>query len=124
MAVEASIPIKIRATRTHKNFIGLKKRVESNSARAAYNFVRSVVRIARIRVPVRTGYLKSQIKWEKLHAGSYMVFVDGSTVTNTGAYYGVYVEYGTRHMAAQPFFRPAIEQAKREWKAEMKAVFK
>jgi HK97 gp10 family phage protein len=42
----------------------------------------------------------------------------------TGAYYAVYVEYGTRYMRAQPFFRPAIELAKAQFRAEMKAVFK
>jgi HK97 gp10 family phage protein len=40
-----------------------------------------------------------------------------------GAHYGAYVEYGTRYMAAQPYFRPAVEEAKRQFIADMRQVF-
>jgi HK97 gp10 family phage protein len=40
-----------------------------------------------------------------------------------GEFYGADVEYGTRHMAAQPYLRPAIEEQKRIFKAKMAKVF-
>lgn len=116
--------VSIRTARQHRNFNQLKKRVSSNAHRAGYNFARGVVKEARLRVAVDTGYLKSQIKWERVKPGTFDVFVDGDIKLNTGAFYGVYIEYGTRNMAAQPFFRPAIEVTKLQWSAEMKAVFK
>lgn len=120
----ATASITIRTSRKHNNFVMLKKRIRSNAHRAAYNFARGVVKDAKVLAPKRTGYMASQVKWVKLAPGVFDVFVDGDVNQQTGAYYSVYVEHGTRHMAAQPFFRPAIEGRKRIYKAEMKAVFR
>lgn len=51
-------------------------------------------------VPVRTGHLKSTIT--KAGGGSHWI------VTAT-ALYAIFIEFGTRFMAAQPFLRPAAE---------------
>lgn len=51
-------------------------------------------------VPVRTGFLRSTI--QKAGGGSHWI------VTATAAY-AIFVEFGTRFMAAQPFLRPAAE---------------
>jgi HK97 gp10 family phage protein len=39
-----------------------------------------------------------------------------------GANYGVYVELGTRHMAAQPYFYPAVEEAKASFQEALNAI--
>jgi HK97 gp10 family phage protein len=54
--------------------------------------------IARILVPVRTGYLRSKIEATR-------------TLLKAEAHYASYVERGTEKMAAQPFIEPAIYQA-------------
>lgn len=64
---------------------------------------------------VRTGNLKRSIKKRRTGPKKWKVSV--------GAPYGVYVEYGTRYMIAQPFFRPAIKVANREFKENMKKVY-
>ena len=43
---------------------------------------------------------------------------DMSGVVGVAANYGVYVNYGTRHMAANPFFDMATEQAGAEFEAK------
>lgn len=58
-------------------------------------------------VPVRTGYLRSTI-FHRLQ-GLQMEF-------GAGAPYALYVEFGTRRMAAQPFLRPSFEMHKGDLK--------
>lgn len=113
-----------KVSHVSKHHVDMARRIDGNAARASYNFARGVVREAKIRVPKRTGYLASQIKWRRDSFGKFTVYVDGSVQMNTGAFYAVYVEYGTRHMAAQPYFRPAVEMMKAEWRREMRAVFR
>lgn len=50
--------------------------------------------------PVRTGYLK----------GSHVSYPTGqySAAMKVNAFYGLYVNFGTRNMAAQPFFSMSI----------------
>lgn len=55
---------------------------------------------ARQLVPVRTGFLKRSIR--RVREG-------GKYILRALAHYALYVEYGTRYMAAQPFLRPALE---------------
>jgi HK97 gp10 family phage protein len=120
----AQATISFKSSRRHNDFRQLKKRVRSNAHRAAYNFARGTVKDAKVLAPKRTGFMASRIMWQKIKPGVFDIFVDGDTIEETGAYYAIYVEHGTRHMAAQPFFRPAIEMRKRIYKAEMKAVFR
>jgi len=124
MTTVPAVRISIKTKREDPGFIRVRNRIETNSATAAYNFARRTVKYARIYAPVDTGYMKSQIKWQKLDVGKFIVYVDGSLATEDGAFYAIYVEYGTRYMAAQPFFEPAIQQAKREFKSDMKKVFR
>lgn len=55
----------------------------------------AIAKGAQVRAPKRTGYLASSIT------------DDGAGTVTVGAYYGVYVNFGTRYMAAQPFFSQA-----------------
>lgn len=54
------------------------------------------------RTPVDTGFLRSSIQARQVGRAHWRVTV--------GAEYGVYVEYGTRHNRAQPFFFPTIAE--------------
>lgn len=107
--------IRIKTSRQFNQIPSIVKRIRSNSAQAAYNFARGTAASARRRAPVRTGYLRSSIVNEKIDYGRHKVTV--------GARYGAYVEYGTRNMAAQPFFRPAVEENKAIFMQQMRQVF-
>ena len=56
---------------------------------------------AKIRAAVDTGFMRASISSHRVSPCHYRVTV--------GAEYAPYVELGTRHMAAQPFLRPAFE---------------
>lgn len=43
-------------------------------------------------------------------------------VVGTNVYYSVFVEFGTSRSPAQPYFRPAVEHAKRNLGAYMKSA--
>jgi HK97 gp10 family phage protein len=65
---------------------------------------------AKERAPVRTGTLRRSISTKITHSDH------SSAVASVGPSvdYGVHVEFGTRHMAAQPYMRPAYEEKKDE----------
>ena len=56
---------------------------------------------AKSRAPVDTGTLKNSIQATRVGDAHWRVVV--------GVDYGLYVEWGTSRMAAQPFFQPAIQ---------------
>lgn len=97
------------------NIPSIVKRVRSNSAQNSYNFARGTEASAKRRVHVITGHLRDSIKRVKTGYGKHEVVV--------GAYYGVYEEYGTRYRPPHPYFRPAIEENKARFMADMKSVF-
>jgi HK97 gp10 family phage protein len=47
---------------------------------------------------------------------------DYTAYVAVGATYGVYVNYGTRYMAAQPFWEPAIDMVRPSFNAAMDAI--
>lgn len=103
----------------------LKKRLVSNSKKAVRNFGQRGERYVKALAPVDTGYMKSKVGHELQWAGKVAeVFVDGYVDLQVGAYYAVYVEYGTRNMRAQPFFWPGVRRAQREFVAEMMRAFR
>lgn len=75
--------------------------VEANTRAAVKKQADAIAADARARVPVRTGYLKSSIVPVVIEAGH-------SAEVQVGAPYGIYVEYGTYKMAAQPYLSPAV----------------
>lgn len=111
----ATIHIKTKRSYVHGGTANLIKTVRSNSNQLAYNYARNVEMFAKVKAPVRTGNLKRSIQRTLISPGHHKVTV--------GAYYGVYVEYGTRYMHAQPFFRPAIELARQKLQIDMRRVF-
>ena len=71
---------------------------------------------AKSRAPVRTGYLKNSIQARMESEMSSLIAV--------GADYGIYVEMGTRHMAARPYFTPAFEEVKSQFLEAMRDVIR
>ncbi len=63
---------------------------------------------ARRLCPVDTGRLRASIGWRLEHDGRGLVAYVGTNVK-----YAAYVEFGTRYTRAQPFLRPALEEATR-----------
>lgn len=69
---------------------------------------------AKTRAPVDTGTLKNSIQAFRVAQGHWRVVV--------GAEYGMYVEWGTVHMAAQPFFQPAVVAVSGPFRAALREV--
>lgn len=82
--------------------------VESESRAAVLKSAERVAAKARSYAPVDTGYLKSSIEASSVTSGKEADIL-------VGAPYGAYVEYGTVHMAAQPFLTPAIREEEAEF---------
>lgn len=68
-------------------------------------------REAKANAPVDTGFLRRGIQ-------SKVGNLEGR-ITSTAEYSG-YLEYGTRYMVAQPFMKPAYDQVKDQFKAQLK----
>jgi HK97 gp10 family phage protein len=62
---------------------------------------------AKIAAPVDTGFLRSSIQMTDDRPG------DAEAEVIVGAEYGPYVEYGTVHQRAQPYFTPALVKGRR-----------
>lgn len=89
---------------------GMEQRAGVIVRKAALDIQAQAIRMA----PVDTGTLRNSIQARKVRPFAWEVTV--------GAEYGVYVEWGTRFMAAQPYFRPAITKVQPEFVAAMRTV--
>jgi|GEM_PF-5147212 len=76
--------------------------------------VRAGLEVMNQRAPVRTGYLRSRNSGETDGQGH------GKHENDTP--YAFFQEFGTSRMAAQSFFRPGRDRARRVIKQEMKIV--
>jgi HK97 gp10 family phage protein len=72
-------------------------RVEAVVAKAAHD----IEAHAKGRAPVDTGFLRNSIGSQRVGDAHWRI--------SARAHYAVYVESGTRHMAAQPYMRPAAD---------------
>lgn len=63
---------------------------------------------------VDTGFLLNSVQASKVGRSHWRVVV--------GAEYGLYVDQGTRHMAARPFFFPAIGEVSPSFRAAMATI--
>jgi HK97 gp10 family phage protein len=89
---------------------GLQPKAELIVAKAAMD----IQAHAQGRAPVDTGTLKNSIQAVRVGAAHWRVVV--------GADYGVYVEYGTYRMAAQPYLRPAVQTVRPLFLAALKGL--
>lgn len=90
----------------------LETQVEAIVAKAALDIQAN----AQDRAPVDTGTLKNSIQAVRDGTASWRVVV--------GVDYGIYVEYGTVHMAAQPYLTPAVAVVRPQFLAALAAVVK
>ena len=67
-----------------------------------------------LRSPVKTGNLRGSI--------SHQVLTDHAKV-GTNVEYAPYVEYGTKHMSAQPYLRPALDENKGKAQKAMSDIY-
>lgn len=74
-----------------------------------------IERRAKIKAPVRTGYMRNGIFMEKVGQMRYKV--------TSPAHYSVYVELGTRKMRAQPFMGPAVKEETPILMANLRKMF-
>lgn len=73
-----------------------------------------IVSEAQSNAPVDTGFLRDSIHVAEESDTSVSVVAD--------AEYAAYVEYGTSRMAAQPFFEPAVENARAEIEQRLRDI--
>lgn len=90
----------------------LKRNAEKIAGDSADHLVSATTR----REPIRTGFLRGSTKARTLSKYQRHVMV--------GAFYGVYVNYGTRNMRPQPFWEPSIEETKVRLRRDLQKVFK
>lgn len=86
----------------------LAKRVVSKTAFDLEAHAKSVV-------PVDTGLLRMSI-FTRFRQGGFVAEVGPST------HYAIYVEYGTKRMAARPYMRPAVEKVRPGFERAIKAL--
>ena len=97
MADETTIRVHVRRNEFPRFAAVLPEQVDRVVRKAAND----VEAQAKVRAAVDTGFMRASIKSGRVGPGHYRVTV--------GAEYARYVELGTRHMAAQPFLRPAFD---------------
>lgn len=93
---------------------GLRARFIDSAPLLPYRFSQRVAKYVRAAAPIRTGTLKKSVKRETISKGVHQVTVE--------AFYGIYVNYGTRYMHAQPFWEPSIDQALADFREDAKKV--
>lgn len=90
-------------------------RVRSVVSRNGKNLQEKIIRNAEFKKGYQTGTTKKSISLEIKDAG---LTAESGPETE----YSPYVEYGTRFMEAQPFVRPAYNDQKRQFKADMQKI--
>jgi HK97 gp10 family phage protein len=80
---------------------GIISRLPDAAAQATEMAADEIVRLAKVYAPVDTGYMRDHI--QKVGFGT-------TWAALSEAFYSMYVEFGTRFMAARPFMRPAAER--------------
>lgn len=105
-------------------FIGAEKFIKdvNNKSQATQQAIGKIVqetasnieRKAKQKAKVRTGEMRGRIYSEKID--------DLTAEAGSKADYSVYVDKGTRYQKAQPFFTPAVESERAQFKKKIKKV--
>lgn len=69
---------------------------------------------AKVKAPVDTGALRASITAEPEDAETWVVYSDKD--------YSVFVEFGTIHMAPEPYMRPAVDAVRGSLQAALAAI--
>lgn len=75
------------------------------------------------RCPVDQGDLRSTTTMEDDEAGHASLGTGGkSNISDRHVSHHIYIEYGTRKMAAQPYYRPGLDTAKQSLRRRYRAI--
>lgn len=88
--------------------------VRQQAGRIVAKTARDVEASAKDGAAVDTGFMKNSIRAVPVGPFTWLVFVS--------AEYAIYVEFGTRNAAAQPFFIPAVEKHRQAFMRAMQMV--
>lgn len=100
------MPIRFQAQIAYNGIPSLRTRILFQTRAAANATADHIAEVARQGAPVRTGFLRDSIRAVGIEV-------------SVGAFYGAWVNYGTRFMAAQPFWDQAVESGKRLFVTKM-----
>lgn len=103
--INISVKLEVKSNR----FGELAAKLPALAALAVRKAATDITAFARRIAPVDTGALRNSINWAMAGAAAAIVSV--------GVAYGIFVEFGTRHMAAQPYFTPAVEWMRPQFEA-------
>lgn len=108
--------LSVRVTRFHNGFKDLRARIQQETDNRAKATADDVVQTAQRIAPRATGYLANTIHADQKssHPAVYEV--------SSEADYAPFVEWGTRYQNAQPFLRPALEEARGRMEARYKGM--
>ena len=111
MAAPSGVTIRVVFNKLPQVATGLHAGAVAEVAKAAHD----IEAAAKAKVPVRTATLQRSI-----HT---VISAGGLTATvGPSVDYGAYVEFGTRHMGARPYMRPAAEAVYPRFTDAMKAL--
>jgi HK97 gp10 family phage protein len=113
------IEIRFKSNNIEKISQEIRERVASLVAKTAEDIVADAKRNA----PVRTGFLRNSIESDVDRKGN-ASFSRITATIRVKASYGIFVEIGTRKMAAQPFLIPAVESSRQAFLDAMKNILK
>jgi HK97 gp10 family phage protein len=95
-------------------FAAIARGLEPKAARIVAKVAMDLQAQAQGRAPVRTGTLKGSIRAIQIDELHWVVVV--------GADYGLYVEWGTRYMNAQPYLQPSVMMMRPVFRAALSTL--
>lgn len=98
----------------YDDFPRIRAGLEPAAARVVAKVAQDLQGDMQVRAPYEFGVLKASIRAYRIGDLHWRIIV--------GAEYGIYQEWGTRYMRAQPFVRPAVAVARPEFLAAMRAI--
>ena len=98
-------------------FAALSERMRRNIAEEINSAAAAVISLAKQLSPVDTGFMRDNIEQTEQSSADSL-----RAVMESKADYSAFVEYGTVHQDAQPFFTPAFESGRRQLNNGLKRV--
>ena len=106
--------IKVRVNLLENKLPRIAEELRPRAGRLVRKAAADITASAQMRAPVDTGFLRNSIHWTQ--AGEL------TAIVTVGAEYGIYVEYGTRKMRAQPYLGPAVDTVLPQLRAAIREI--
>lgn len=103
-----------------KNLKVYQENLERELSVAVTNTIKWIVSKAQETAPVKSGWLRSQIKPGIIKATNQII---AGEVVSTAAY-SLFVEFGTSDRRARAFLRPALKQSRKVLEKEINSAFR